>query len=261
MPGMPRAKRIEVEALIIAAGFGSRLRGVAPSKPLARVAGMPLVEIAIRQLAGAGARRIHVVTGYRAAEIEALLPGIAAHLGIAVEPFRLDDWSRPNGYSVMAGAARIEGDYLLAMADHLFEASILDRLTGAGAPDRGVTLAIDRRIDSPWVDPQDATWVMTGGSNRIIAIGKALTSFDAVDCGAFLATGELAPAIAAAITNGRPGSLSDGMQVLADRGRAAVVDVEDAWWLDVDDPATWTMAQEEAPARLADLFACTAKRG
>jgi choline kinase len=49
----------------------------------------------------------------------------------------------------MAGAERIAGDYLLMMADHIFAPSILQRLARQGAPDRGVTLAIDRRIDSP----------------------------------------------------------------------------------------------------------------
>ena len=43
--------------LIIAAGHGSRLRSLAPSKPLAPVAGVPLIEHVVRRAAaGLGAR-------------------------------------------------------------------------------------------------------------------------------------------------------------------------------------------------------------
>ena len=41
--------------LIIAAGHGSRLRDVSPSKPLTPVAGVPLIERVIRAAAEGGA--------------------------------------------------------------------------------------------------------------------------------------------------------------------------------------------------------------
>ena len=246
-----------MDALIIAAGYGSRLADISPSKPLTPVCGVPLIEIGIRQAMIAGVTRVVVVTGHRAELVEMALAGIAARLGIEVVPVRLSDWSTPNGHSVMAGATRCEGDYLLMMADHMFEADILARLLAEGAPDRGVTLAIDRRIDNPLVDPDDATWVRMDDAGRIRAIGKTITPYDAVDCGAFLATPELAAAIREAIAAGKPGSLSDGMQVLADKGRAATMDIEDAWWMDVDDPRAHALAEELAPWHLSQSLAGT----
>ena len=38
-----------MDALIIAAGYGSRLREISDSKPLTPVAGMPLLELGVRQ--------------------------------------------------------------------------------------------------------------------------------------------------------------------------------------------------------------------
>jgi 1L-myo-inositol 1-phosphate cytidylyltransferase len=200
-------------------------------------------------------RRVVVTTGHEAAAVEAVLPALADRAGVAVTAQRVDDWSKPNGFSVMAGAARIDGDYLLMMADHIFSAAILQRLAGQGANDRGVTLAIDRRVDSALIDPHDATWVSTDSSGRIRAIGKTIAEYDAVDCGAFLATPELAGAIAEAVAAGRPGSLSDGMQRLADRGRAATMDIGEAWWLDVDDPRAHALAEAEAPRQLGEIYA------
>ena len=238
-----------MDALIIAAGYGTRLRELSESKPLTPVGGVPLLELGVRQARAAGVERVVVVTGHQAIEIEKFLPGLSARVGIPVVSERVLHWSTPNGYSVMAGAAKISGDYLLMMADHIFEAGILDRLARQGTKSRGVTLAIDRRLDNPLIDPEDATWVKTDADGRIEAIGKTIPEYDAVDCGAFLATPELAAAIQAAITAGKSGSLSDGMQRLADVGRAATMDIGEAWWIDVDDPRAHGIAEEALKAR------------
>jgi 1L-myo-inositol 1-phosphate cytidylyltransferase len=243
-----------MDALIIAAGFGSRLREVSKSKPLTLIAGASLLELGVRQAKAAGVQRVVVVTGYRAELIEAFLPELSARVGIPVVPERIADWSTPNGYSVIAGAARIDGDFLLMMSDHIFSGSILTRLAQQGAADRGVTLAIDRRTTSELVDPDDATWVQTDDRGFIHAIGKTIAPYNAVDCGAFLATPELPQAIAAAIADGKSGSLSDGMQRLADAGRAATFDIGDAWWIDVDDPAMLDLAEAQTPQELPEIY-------
>ncbi len=244
-----------MDALIIAAGFGSRLRDISDSKPMTPVAGVPLLELGVRQAKAAGAARVVVVTGHEADRLEAGLPALAARAGIAVEPVRVDDWAKPNGWSVIAGAERIGGNYLLMMSDHIFSAPILGGLAQQGGADRGVTLAVDRRIDDPLIDPDDATWVERDARGFIRAIGKTIATYDAVDCGAFLCTPELAEAIAGAIAAGQPGSLSEGMQRLADAGRAASWEIGGAWWLDVDDPRAHQLAEAQAPRHLAEVYA------
>ena len=243
-----------MDALIIAAGYGSRLRDISDSKPLTPIAGIPLLELGVRQARAAGAAKVVVVTGHEAERLEAALPALAQRAGIEVVAARVADWSKPNGWSVIAGAERIAGDYLLMMSDHIFSGSILTRLARQGGADRGVTLAIDRRCDNPLVDPDDATWVRLDARGFIAAIGKTIAPYDAVDCGAFLATPELADAIRAAIAEGKAGSLSEGMQKLADAGRAATMDVGQAWWLDVDDPRAHALAEAQAPAELPDIY-------
>ncbi|WP_374529799.1 NTP transferase domain-containing protein [Novosphingobium sp.] len=243
-----------MDALIIAAGFGSRLRDISDSKPMTPVAGIPLLELGVRQAKAAGVKRVVVVTGHEAERLEAGLPALAERAGIPVVAQRVEDWSKPNGWSVMAGASVIAGDYLLMMSDHIFSGSILTRLAQQGGADRGVTLAIDRRCDDPLIDPDDATWVKLDKRDFITAIGKTIPEYDAVDCGAFLATPELAQAIQAAIDEGKAGSLSEGMQRLADSGRAATMDIGDAWWLDVDDPRAHELAEAQAPAKLPEIY-------
>lgn len=221
-----------MDCLIIAAGFGSRLRAVSPSKPLTPVAGVPLIERVIRAAAEGGATRFVVATGHEADRLEAFL----ATLSFPIEPVRVADWSLPNGHSVLAGAARIPGDYLLTMSDHLFDPAIVAGLIAA--PPAALTLAVDRDLDGPLLDMDDATKVETAESGAIVRIGKTLDCFDVVDTGLFRATPALAEAIAAG-----GGSLSDGVQRLADKGQAMILDVTGRFWLDVDDPAALAKAE------------------
>lgn len=243
-----------MDALIIAAGYGSRLGALSSSKPLTPVCGVPIIELSIRQAMLAGVTRVVVVTGHEADRVETFLAELSLRLGIAIVPVRLSDWSTPNGHSVIAGATRCEGNYLLLMADHLFDADILARLITESPADCGLTLAIDRRIDSPLIDPEDATWVKVDERGLIQSIGKTIPTYDACDCGAFLATPELAPAIRAAIASGKAGSLSEGVQVLAQYNRAATLDIDDAWWIDIDDPHYHALAEETAPWHLAQAL-------
>jgi choline kinase len=221
-----------MDCLIIAAGFGSRLREVSPSKPLTPVAGVPLIERVIRAAAAGGATRFVVATGHEAERLEAFL----ATLPFAIEPVRVADWDLPNGHSVLAGAGRLPGDYLLTMSDHLFDPAIVAGLIAA--PPAALTLAVDRDLAGPLLDMDDATKVETGEGGAIVRIGKTLASFDAIDTGLFRAT----PALARAIGAGG-GSLSEGVQRLADQGGAATLDVTGLRWLDVDDPAALAKAE------------------
>lgn len=211
--------------LIIAAGQGLRLRDVSSSKPLTPVAGVPLIERVIRAAAAGGASAFTVVTGYEAARLEAFLATLD---DFPIRTVRTADWSLPNGHSALTGAEAIGGDHLLAMADHLFDPAIVARLIAA--PPAALTLAVDRDLENPFLDLDDATKVETDAAGAIVRIGKSLDRYDAIDTGLFRVTPALAEALRAA-----PGSLSEGVQRLADEGRAHTLDVTGLGWLDVDD--------------------------
>ena len=231
-----------MNCLIIAAGHGSRLRDISPSKPLTLVAGVPLIEHVVCAAAAGGASAFIVVTGHEAERLEAFLADLAERLGLSIRPVRIADWDRPNGHSVLAGAAAMDGDYLLTMADHLFDPEIVRLLLAA--PPAALTLAVDRDLDNPLLDMDDATKVSLGADGAIRRIGKILDSFDVIDTGLFRATPALAEAIRAAVADGGAGSLSEGVQRLADQSRAMTVEIHGARWLDVDDAAALAKAEK-----------------
>ncbi len=233
-----------MNCLILAAGQGSRLRELSPSKPLTPVAGIPLIEHVVTAAAAAGARNVLVVTGHEADRLEAFLATLPDRLGIALSWTRTADWTRPNGFSLLSGADRLDGDFLLTMADHLFDPEIARRLLRAAPKDTGLLLAVDRDLASPLLDMDDATKVETGAGGAIVRIGKTLAAFDAIDTGLFRVTPALADALRDDIAAGGGGSLSEGVQRLADQGRAHVVDVTGCRWLDVDDPRSLALAEQ-----------------
>jgi len=73
MPRMPVGRRRlgQVTAVILAGGFGTRLRSIVADRPkvLASVAGQPFLTFLLNQLAGAGVQRVVLCTGYRRDQI------------------------------------------------------------------------------------------------------------------------------------------------------------------------------------------------
>lgn len=235
------------QAVILAAGRGSRL-AVSDrnpeefSKPLLEVGGTSLLGHALCACSEAGVERAFIVTGYRAESVRAEMARWS--LLATVEVYN-PEWELPNGLSVAACQPVVEGDFLLLMADHLFDSSILaDLAEGSWSGD--VTLAVDSRVDSV-VDLEDATKVRRVG-NRIVDIGKAIEDFDAVDCGLFHCTPALFDALKQA-ARGRPPSLSCGLRQLIRTGSFLAMDVGDRWWQDVDTPEMAVAAARELNRR------------
>ena len=223
-------------AVILAAGQGSRLRDTAPIKPLCEVGGRALIDHALAGLAQAGLTRAIVVLGYEADAIAAHLAG--GRQPLAVETVLMPDPMLPNGVSVLAAAAAVGGgEALLAMCDHLVTPELYARVARAGAGD-GVRLGVDRRLGHPWVDDDDVTRVRTRG-DAIDALGKGLTPYDAHDTGVFA----IGPALFEALAALPAPSLTEGVRVLAEAGRARVVDCSGLDWIDVDDAPALVKAE------------------
>lgn len=240
-----------MQGLIVAAGQGARLRGVAQSKPLALVRGRPLIEHVIDAAQAGGVGEFVVVTGYRAAPLEAFLGSLAERRSLSLRTARNPRWTLANGHSVLAAAPLLKQRFVLLMADHLFDPALLGGLLAADATVAGVTLAVDRRLSNPLVDLDDVTRVRTDGGGAILDIGKGLERYDAFDTGVFAAGAPLLEAIAADVAAGGPGSITAGMRRLAARRLARTHDVGERFWLDVDDEVAHGQAESAIPLATA----------
>lgn len=225
-----------MQAIVLAAGFGSRLHGHV-SKPLAEVAGRPLLLRAITGLAEAGVDDVIVVLGHRAAEIEAALGGWA--LPASVRTVTVADPALPNGVSALAAAPLVRDRALLVMADHIVEPELYRRVAVSPADDGALLLGIDRRIGHTWIDEDDVTRVRTEG-DAIVAIGKGLDPFNGYDTGVF----SVGKSLFAALAGLAAPSLSQGVAALTASGLARAVETGDCAWLDVDDARALKLAED-----------------
>jgi choline kinase len=214
---------------------------------------VPLIEHVIARAKAGGASEFVVVTGYRGERVEHFLGRLASSSGLRIDTVRNARWEEPNGISVLAAEEHLSGKFLLMMADHLFDPAIPAMLLEQEPGGAALTLAIDYRVHSPLIDLDDATKVKVGNDGRIVSLGKTIDCYDAIDTGVFLAHPTLLTAIRRIVKAGAKGSLSEGVQALADDGRAHTLDVGESWWLDVDDPRAHELAEQQlasfAPAR------------
>jgi choline kinase len=130
----------------------------------------------------------------------------------------------------------------------LFDQTIVD-LTLRNAASDQLNLAVDRKIDSI-VDLDDATKVETR-DDRIVAIGKQLERYDAIDTGLFVCPPDIFEYLKRVKRDGDC-SLSDGVRAMAEDGKARAIDIGGAWWQDVDTPQMFTAAERKLAARLRE---------
>jgi choline kinase len=237
--------------VILAAGFGSRMTaaGHPEIKPLLEVSGEPVLFRVLRQLEVAGCARVVVVVGHRAAEIEAALDRFTAGFHLPIERVHNPDFHLKNGVSLLAAAGRLSPTFVLAMADHVVGDEVMELARDHEPTPGGATLLVDRRINSIF-DLDDATKVATQ-DGRVLAIGKELAAFDAVDTGVFVCTHGLLEALAEVRAERGDASLSEGVERLAARGSMRAIDIGDGFWQDVDTPEMLAHAEAELARRPA----------
>jgi len=235
-------------ALIIAAGRGVRFGNATHlcPKPLIEVAGVPLLCRTLQTASEAGIDQFTLVTGYKSESLEDYICRKIPE-GLSVKCVRNEKWQRPNGLSVVRAKGHLPDRFVLLMADHLFEAQILRDLVAAPLAPGHCRLAVDfhpERIS----DLADATKVAVR-DGQVTAIGKEISSYNAIDTGIFLCTLGIFEALERAISKGKE-SLTDGIRELADCRRMEAMDIGELFWQDVDDEA----GRLEGEKRLSELL-------
>jgi choline kinase len=229
------------EAVILMAGTGSRLRTVINNlpKPLIEIAGRALFSYTIGALEKAGIETLHVVTGSNS---DALLVGLKPLVpsGMRLHPIHNSDWQKQNGISLLVAAPHVQSPFVLTMGDHLFDPAIVD-LVIRNADLGAANLAVDRKIDSVF-DLADAMKIKTK-QERVVAIGKNLTDYDAIDTGLFVCSPEIFAYLEKAKRD-EDCSLADGVRLMAAAGRVRAIDIGNAWWQDVDTPEMLAAAEK-----------------
>lgn len=240
MARMEQPPRVS-QTIILAAGSGSRLatsRGDVP-KPLMTVAGVPLIVHALEHAQISGCDEAVIVIGYEGARVQAAVEALPT--GLRIRFVQSPDHTAPNGVSLLAAEPLAAPAFYLQMVDHLFAEPTLGRLVTAplnGSEAGRVLVDSSPSVD---IDLDDATKVQLA-DGRVTAIGKGLSTWDAIDAGCFVLTPHVFEALRRVpATEGR--TVSSGMRQLVTERRLGAVDVRGADWVDVDTPADRVIAE------------------
>src|SRR6267378_1912828 len=231
------------QCLILAAGNGTRLRPVSAGlpKPLVQFRGRPILEHVILVAREAGIDNFVIVVGYRSDLIRRWFD--SRWVGnVSVNLVENPDYHRSNGISALKAKDEIQDNFLLLMADHIFEPETAKALMREPLAPGEVILAVDPKIDLIY-DLDDATKVLRNG-DRIVDIGKEIANYDALDTGMFLCSPTLFDRLELATKEGNC-SLSDGMRQLIPEGRLRALEIGEGRWQDVDTPEALAHAEAE----------------
>jgi choline kinase len=225
-----------VQAVLLAAGLGSRLGSLTRDLPkaLISVGGKPLLAHALRFAGRLRPSRIIVVGGFGFAQVKEALAGSSA--GLPVELVENPQFRDGNLVSLLTAKPRIGEGFLVMNVDHIYRPGIAQVV----APEVERVTAF---IDTDRTLGGDDMKVERGGDGRVVAIAKTLGKFD---CGYVGMT-----RVPAALL---PRYWQEADRALAEEGRAIHVerilarlaktpdapdcrDISGHGWLEVDTPA------------------------
>jgi NDP-sugar pyrophosphorylase family protein len=136
-------------AVILAAGFGSRLRPLTDfrPKPLVEVNGVSIMHNALRNLSSIGVREVTIVVGYRKDAIEYAFGGEFS--GMAIHYVESDAFDRTgSAYSLwLARDALLAGDTYLLEGDVFFDEHAMRRLRLDEADDAAAVAPFDELME------------------------------------------------------------------------------------------------------------------
>jgi CDP-L-myo-inositol myo-inositolphosphotransferase len=222
---------IKMKALIIAAGQGTRLRPIGDTKPLVSLLGLGLIERVILTAKKSGIKEFCIVTGYNGEKIRDTLSD-GKKYGVKIEYVQNDSWTQGNAISVLKARDNFKESFVLLMADHNYDHRILDRLLKTKIGDDECILCVDKN-PKEHLNIDDATKVRTV-DHIIEAIGKDLDDYNCIDTGIFICNPVIFDVLEQSIAKGDEG-LSGGIKILAQRHKMRYMQLEDNFWIDVDD--------------------------
>lgn len=246
-----------MQAVILAAGRGERIRPLAQSKPLLSLLGMSLLERNVRAAQLCGIDEILIVTGHESQRIEEWRHEFAKHSDApTIRLVHNKHWANTeNGQSLLAAKPFINRRFLLLMGDHVYTPELLQKLCQQSPPAEGAVLAVDGKLSRGDIDQEDVTHVSLL-DQRVCKIDKCLSSYDGFDTGAFLCEPAIMATVESESAAGRT-RLSDAMQTLAAAGKLLACRVDGHYWQDVDTPEMHRRAEQS----LLDWAAAQANDG
>ena len=227
-----------MQAIILAAGLGSRLGAMTREVPkaLIEVDGRPLIEYTLRFVRAAGATRVIVVGGFHFAELSERVAALDERAVCVDNP----GYRQGNLISLQAGLPHRDPDdsYLVTNTDHIYRPSIAEIIAEVATTATDITAFcdFDRRLTA------DDMKVALTADRRVVKMSKQLPEWDAGYVGmTFVPRARSGchrhAACAALAAQGNAIHVESILVELAATGRPPrIADISGHGWLEVDEP-------------------------
>jgi choline kinase len=207
-------------------------------KALVPVAGRPLIEYVLHEVAVAGVGEVTLVVGHEGEQL-ARHTGDGSRFGLRITYAENDAPHLGNARSLWVASRTVRPPFAVAMGDHLMEPGTLARFLSRVASHPAIGVDGSDLGD----EEGEATRVLVA-DGRVKRIGKGIEPWNAVDTGLAWVTEALLPLLGGRFRDGEAAAV---FQAAASVARLDAVDLGSPRWLDVDTPDD--LARAEALAR------------
>lgn len=237
-----------MDAMIFAAGLGTRLRPLTDSIPkaLVEVGGMPMLERVARRLVEAGATRLIINAHHHAELIERF---VADRDGFGVETFISDEREElletGGGLRHAARYFRKDAPFLLHNADVLSDLDLRAFYEAHCATDALATLAVNDRDTTRYLAFDEAGYLCGYGNSATGLDERSREAQGSVQRLGFCGIHAIAPRIFELITESGPFSIIALYMRLSRQGhRIAPYSIDGHTWIDIGKPEQLERAQQ-----------------
>lgn len=235
-------------AVILAAGYGSRLDPDEGHKILTRIGGHSLFDYHLVNFTKLGVEHLTIVTGYDPAPLREALETKPVPDGPQIHFAHNPEFDKAHGLSVLAGAESGIEDlgldralpFWLVMSDHLYDPALFDKLRddfeNANSPSFEGVLATDKKITTIFDLPDATKLSLSHPEGNFEKVGKKLENFQRIDTGLFWCGRGFVDALQAERAQRDDCSPSDAIRRLSEDNSFYFWDIGPYLWQDVDTP-------------------------
>ena len=240
-------------AVILAAGQGTRLRGVVSGEPkgFLRLGEQPIVQESIERLLAAGIGPIVIVTGYSSAHYEEL----ASQYGGKVETVHNEKFAESGSmYSLYCARRLINGSFLLLESDLIYEPRALQALLDHAADEAILISGPTNAGDEVYVATKDG---------YLDGMSKNPDELDGNIAGELVGITKISENLFERMSTIAESAFETSLNFdyetdcLVAAGRAMPIScllVSDLLWAEIDDPRHLKRAQEDVYPRIGELL-------
>jgi len=220
-----------MKAVILAAGEGTRLNKgwtIVP-KPLLEVGSKTIIEHAISSLKEAGIKDFLIVTGFMSEHIKDYLRD-GFELGVNIEYVYNKDYKSSLLNSLRLVKEKVEGSFVLCMADLFFPGSIVKDLVHNSTSYHNY-VCVDKKLSK--IRRIEEKYKVQTMNDNILQVSHVLPTYNAIDCGIYLMQDSIFPIMENCLEQGK-NSLPLIITELAIQGKFRAHDIGDSEVIDID---------------------------